>query len=44
LPIDEKRAYADYIIDNSGSLEETQMQVKEVWQKLKTYQKSKPRA
>jgi len=43
LPIDEKRAYADYIIDNSGSLEETQKQVKEVWQKLKEYQKSKPR-
>jgi dephospho-CoA kinase len=41
LPIDEKRAYADYIIDNSGSLEETQMQVKEVWQKLKEFQKSK---
>ena len=43
LPIDEKRAYADYIIDNSGSLEETQKQVKEVWQKLKEFQKSKPR-
>jgi dephospho-CoA kinase len=41
LPIDEKRAYADYIIDNSGSLEETQKQVKEVWQELKEFQKSK---
>ena len=44
LPIDEKRAYADFIIDNSGSLEETQKQVKEVWQKLKAFQKTRPKA
>jgi dephospho-CoA kinase len=44
LPIDEKRAYADFIIDNSGSLEETQKQVKEVWQKLKAFQKARPKA
>ena len=42
LPIDEKRAYADYIIDNSGSLEETKKQVEEVWQKLKELQKNRP--
>jgi dephospho-CoA kinase len=42
LPIDEKRAYADYIIDNSGSLEETKKQVQEVWEKLKDFQKSRP--
>jgi dephospho-CoA kinase len=44
LPIDEKRAYADFIIDNSGSLEETQKQVKEVWLKLKAFQKARPKA
>ena len=44
LPIDEKKAYADYIIDNSGSLEETQKQVKDVWQKLKVFQKTRPKA
>lgn len=42
LPIDEKRAYADYIIDNSGSLEETKKQVEKVWRKLKEFQKSRP--
>jgi len=44
LPIDEKRAYADFIIDNSGSLEDTQKQVKEAWQRLKAFQKNKPKA
>jgi len=44
LPIDEKKAYADFIIDNSGSLEDTQKQVKEAWQKLKAFQKNKPKA
>jgi dephospho-CoA kinase len=44
LPIDEKRAYADFIIDNSGSLEVTRIQVKEVWQKLKAFQKSRLKA
>jgi dephospho-CoA kinase len=43
LPIDEKRAYADYIIDNSGSLEETKKQVQEVWQELKELRKSRPK-
>jgi dephospho-CoA kinase len=27
LPIDEKKGYADYVADNSGSLEETKRQV-----------------
>lgn len=44
LPIDEKRAYADYIIDNSGTLAETRKAVEEVWVKLREFQKSKPRA
>ena len=42
LPIDEKRAYADYLIDNSGPLEETKKQVQEVWEKLKEFQKCRP--
>jgi len=41
LPIDEKRAYADYIIDNTGSLEETKKQVEEVWQKIREFQKNR---
>ena len=35
LPIEEKRSYADFIVDNSGSLEETKRQVEEIWKKLK---------
>jgi dephospho-CoA kinase len=41
LPIEEKRAYADYVLDNSGTLEETRKQVEEVWQKLKHFQKNR---
>ncbi|NWF56237.1 MAG: dephospho-CoA kinase [Syntrophaceae bacterium] len=44
LPIDEKRSYADYIIDNSGPLEETRKQVLEVWQRLKDFQKGRAKA
>lgn len=35
MPIDEKRKYADYIIDNSGSIEETQRQVEQLMDKLR---------
>ncbi len=35
LPDDEKTKAADYVIDNSGSLENTREQVRRVWQKLK---------
>lgn len=35
MPIEEKRAYADYIIDNRGSLEATQGQVSKIWEELK---------
>lgn len=35
MPIEEKRAYADYIIDNRGSLEATQEQVSKIWEELK---------
>jgi dephospho-CoA kinase len=34
LPIDDKRALADHIIDNSGSIEETRAQVVALVQKL----------
>lgn len=34
MPIDEKRDYADYIIDNSGTPEETELQVKALYEKL----------
>ncbi|GAB6065492.1 dephospho-CoA kinase [Aquifex pyrophilus] len=36
MPIEEKVKFADYVIDNSGSLEETFKQVKEVFEKLKS--------
>ena len=35
MPIEEKVRYADYVIDNSGSIEETFKQVKEVFEKIK---------
>ena len=38
MPIEEKKAYADYIVDNSGPLEETASQVDEVWRDLLEYQ------
>ena len=41
LPIDEKKGYADYVADNSGSLEETKRQVQEVWKKLKKWQEER---
>ncbi len=44
LPIDEKKVYADFIVDNSGSLEETKRQVGEVWQKLKKFQEERRKA
>ena len=34
LPIDQKRAFADQIIDNSGSIAETRQQVTEFWNSL----------
>lgn len=34
MPIDEKKAYADYLIDNRGSLEETLAQVNRVYEEL----------
>lgn len=34
MPLDDKRKYADAVIDNSGSLEETAGQVRRFWYKL----------
>lgn len=34
MPIEQKKEKADYVIDNSGSLEETKKQVEELFQKL----------
>jgi dephospho-CoA kinase len=36
MPIDEKRALADYVIDNDGSLDATRRQVEEVWAKARS--------
>lgn len=35
MPLSEKVKYADFVIDNNGSLEETKMQVKKVFKLLK---------
>lgn len=41
LPIDEKLGYADFVIRNDGSLEETRRQVEELWGKLKEIQRQR---
>lgn len=38
LPIDEKASYADFVIDNNGTVEETRRQVEALWGKLKEIQ------
>lgn len=43
LSIDEKVGYADFVIHNEKSLEETGKQVKDLWQELTTLQKGKRR-
>lgn len=42
LPLDEKRGLADHVIDNSGSLEQTQRQVDALWEKLDNRAKKEP--
>ncbi|MGQ9631947.1 MAG: dephospho-CoA kinase [bacterium] len=34
MPLDEKLARADYVVDNCGTLEETAQQVRRIWQAL----------
>ncbi len=41
LPIDEKMGYADFVIYNDKSLEETKKQVEKLWKTLKKIQKEK---
>jgi dephospho-CoA kinase len=41
LPIEEKVGYADFVIHNEGSLEETGKQVDALWEKLKQLQEEK---
>jgi len=41
IPIDEKKGYGDYVIDNEGSLEETKKQVDTLWEELKKLQAEK---
>ena len=41
LPIDEKLGYADYVIYNDKSLEETRWQVEELWRALKKVQEER---
>lgn len=36
LPLEEKVAVADYVIDNSGTLDETRAQVEKVWAQITT--------
>ena len=35
MPVEEKKPYADFLIDTSGSLADTERQVQEVWGKLR---------
>jgi dephospho-CoA kinase len=35
MPLSEKVTYADFVIDNSGSRQETELQVKDVFKRLR---------
>jgi dephospho-CoA kinase len=39
LPIDEKVGYADFVVHNEGSIEETRKQVEDIWERLKKLQR-----
>jgi dephospho-CoA kinase len=41
LPIENKRDQADFIVDNSGSLEQTRAQVEQIWGDLKRVQQKR---
>jgi dephospho-CoA kinase len=38
MPIDEKRGYADFVIGNQGSLDDSRRQAADLWEKLKAIQ------
>lgn len=44
LPINEKLAYADFVVNNEASMEETRRQVEEIWLELKKLQGEKARS
>lgn len=39
LPMEEKIGFADFVIDNSGTLDQTRARVEELWRRLKEVQK-----
>jgi dephospho-CoA kinase len=39
LSIEEKKKYADYIVDNSKTIDITRQQVVDLWEKLKRFQR-----
>ena len=41
LSVEEKKAYCDLIIDNSGSLQDTRRRVEELWERLKQIQRER---
>jgi dephospho-CoA kinase len=41
LSIEEKKSYADYLVDNSGSIEETKKQILGVWGRIREFQKAR---
>jgi dephospho-CoA kinase len=41
LPIEEKRALADFVIDNSGTMAETEQQVRDLYAKLSDAQSAR---
>ena len=44
LPIDEKVGYADFVVHNQGSVEETRKQVKDVWRTLRKLQRARAKS
>jgi len=44
LPIDDKLQYADFVVHNEGSLEETRRQVEKIWQALRRIQNDRQKA
>ena len=41
LSVDEKKGYCDLVLDNSGSLEQTRIQVEKLWKKLRKIQQER---
>ena len=41
MPIDEKLGYADFVVHNEGTIDETRRQVEELWETLKRLQRER---